>query len=110
MHPSPPARLPRRVLCRLRRLHPLPGGIQRVLQPEAKVGPLHHREHLRPPLRLQEGRQDQRQHIPPLHRIPEHAHDRNNHRAGEFKSLNVELFLLALMLIYYGFSLFSLQL
>jgi hypothetical protein len=47
VHAAASARLPSRVLGRLRRLHPLPGRFQRVLQSASSVGPLHYRQHLR---------------------------------------------------------------
>lgn len=42
VHAPSAARLPRRVLGRLRRLHPRPRRLQRVLQPAPSVGALDH--------------------------------------------------------------------
>jgi hypothetical protein len=70
VHAAASARLPRRVLGRVRRVHALPGRLQRVLQPAPPLGPLHHRQHLRLAHELQADRQNQRQHLATLHLVP----------------------------------------
>ena len=70
VHAAPPEGIPCGVLGRLRRLHPLPRGLRRVLQPEEAVGAVHHGQHHGPARGLQENHQDQRQHLSALHRLP----------------------------------------
>ena len=59
VHPPSPTRLPSRILGRVRRLHPLPGRLQRVLQSAPPMGAVDNRQHLRPAHELQTDRQDQ---------------------------------------------------
>lgn len=69
VHAPSAARLPRRVLGRLRRLHPRPRGLQRVLQPAPSVGTLDHGQHHGSASGLQEDDRSQRQHLASIHLV-----------------------------------------
>lgn len=70
VHAPSAARLPRRVLGRLRRLHPRPRRLQRVLQPAPSVGALDHGQHHGSAPGLQEDDRSQRQHLPSVYFLP----------------------------------------